>query len=403
AADFGFTDPGDSPANAFLAVTITTLPALGTLELSNVAVTAGQSIPVASIPNLTFTPVTNANGSPYTTFTFQVQDDGGTANSGVDLDPSANTMTVNVTSVNSAPAGTNGTVVAPEDGSYSFVAADFGFTDPNDTPANAFLAVTITTLPAAGSLTLSSNPVTAGQSVPVASIPNLTFTPAANANGSPYTTFTFQVQDNGGTAGGGVDLDPSANTMTVNVTAINDAPTVTTTGGTTAFTEDGGAVVVDSGVTVADIDSANLTSATVTITNPQDGTSEVLAGTSCAGLTVTPGLNSLSITGSQPVATYQTCLQSVTYDNTSQNPTAAPARTLSFVANDGSNPSTAANKTVSVAAADDGPVAVADAATVGEDSGATAVDVLANDTDVDAGTKLVASVTQPTNGTVVIT
>ena len=35
------------------------------------------------------------------------------------------------------------------------------------------------------------------------------FTPAANANGAAYASFTFQVQDDGGTANGGVDLDPT--------------------------------------------------------------------------------------------------------------------------------------------------------------------------------------------------
>ena len=34
------------------------------------------------------------------------------------------------------------------------------------------------------------------------------------------------MQDNGGTANGGVDLDQSANTFTVNVTPVNDAPTI---------------------------------------------------------------------------------------------------------------------------------------------------------------------------------
>ena len=38
-----------------------------------------------------------------------------------------------------------------------------------------------------------------------------------------------------------------------------------------------------------------------------------------------------------------------------------------------------------------------------EDAAATAIDVLANDTDVDGGPKTIASVTQPANGTVVIT
>ena len=68
-----------------------------------------------------------------------MQDDGGTANGGVDLDATANTMTVNVTAVNDAPAGTNNTVTTLEDTPYTFTAADFGFTDPNDSPANALL------------------------------------------------------------------------------------------------------------------------------------------------------------------------------------------------------------------------------------------------------------------------
>ena len=52
---------------------------------------------------------------------------------------------------------------------------------------------------------------------------------------------------------------------------------------------------------------------------------------------------------------------------------------------------------------DDAPVAVDDADTVLEDSGASPVNVLANDTDIDGGPKSIASVTQPANGTVVIT
>jgi hypothetical protein len=55
----------------------------------------------------------------------------------------------------------------------------------------------------------------------------LRFTPVPNGNGTPYATFTFQVQDDGGTLTGGVDLDPTARTMTLNVDAINDVPTMT--------------------------------------------------------------------------------------------------------------------------------------------------------------------------------
>ena len=49
------------------------------------------------------------------------------------------------------------------------------------------------------------------------------------------------------------------------------------------------------------------------------------------------------------------------------------------------------------------PVAVADTASITEDAPATLLDVLDNDTDTDGGPRSIASVTQPVNGTVVIT
>src|SRR5947199_126408 len=103
---------------------------------------------------MVFKPAANANGSPEARFTVQVQDDGGTGNGGVDLDQSPNTMTINVTGVNDAPAGTDTTDSTSESPAYTFTAADFGFTDPNDSPANNLLTVKITTLPSAGSGTL---------------------------------------------------------------------------------------------------------------------------------------------------------------------------------------------------------------------------------------------------------
>ncbi len=54
---------------------------------------------------------------------------------------------------------------------------------------------------------------------------------------------------------------------------------------------------------------------------------------------------------------------------------------------------------VTVTCVDDNPVAVNDAATVLEDSSNNAIDVLANDTDIDGGPKDVTAVTQPSNGT----
>lgn len=97
-SDFGFTDPNDSPVNLFNRVQVTTLPALGSLTLDGVAVSAGDFVTAAQLNSglLSFTPVTDGFGSPYTTFTFQVEDDGGTANDGVNLDQTARTMTIEV-------------------------------------------------------------------------------------------------------------------------------------------------------------------------------------------------------------------------------------------------------------------------------------------------------------------
>ena len=79
-----------------------------------------------------------------------MQDDGGTANGGVDLDQSPNTITINVTR-GERRAGRHRQDASRrnEDTPYTFAAADFGFTDPNDAPANSLAAVKITTLPAA--------------------------------------------------------------------------------------------------------------------------------------------------------------------------------------------------------------------------------------------------------------
>src|SRR5205085_1661974 len=140
-----------------LAVEITTLPTAGTLTLSGGAVTAGQIIAATNITarKLVFTPAANANGTGYASLTFQVQDNGGTGNGGVDTDQSPNTLTINVTSVNDAPAGTDATITTLEDTAHIFPAADCAILFPYTTLFRSLLAVEITTLPTAGTLTLS--------------------------------------------------------------------------------------------------------------------------------------------------------------------------------------------------------------------------------------------------------
>src|SRR6185295_1608063 len=192
----------------------------GALTNNGVAVSAGQTVAAADIAAglLRFTPTANANGAGYASFSFQVQDNGGTANGGMDLDPTARTMTVNVTAVNDAPAGANNTVTLQQDGAYVFSSADFGFSDSD---GNVLAGVVIGTAPAGGAMTDNGVPVTAGQAVSVADIAagRVRYTPAAGASGSPYASFTFRVQDGGGSANGGADTDAIARTMTIDVIA----------------------------------------------------------------------------------------------------------------------------------------------------------------------------------------
>ena len=128
---------------------------------------------------------------------------------------SAATVTVTAAaSTNTAPMAADKTVTTGEDRAYAFTADDFGF---DDADAGATLAsVTIVTVPAAGTLALDGTAVMADDVVTKAQIDGdmLTFTPARDAHGDPYTTFTFTVND-------GTDDSASAYTMTIDVT---DAP-----------------------------------------------------------------------------------------------------------------------------------------------------------------------------------
>ena len=257
AVDFGFSD---SDGNALLTVKITTLPAAGSLTLDGNPVVEGDFITATDIADgkLVFTPDADGNGSGYANFTFQVQDDGGTDNGGVDLDQTANTITIDVNAVNDEPSGADATVATNEDTAYTFVAADFGFSDSD---GNALLTVKITTLPAAGSLTLDGNPVVEGDFITATDIADgkLVFTPDADGNGSGYGNFTFQVQDDGGTDNGGVDLDQTANTITIDVNAVDDPATAKDDAFTTAenaVLAGGSSVFADNGSgSDSDIDS----------------------------------------------------------------------------------------------------------------------------------------------------
>jgi VCBS repeat-containing protein len=154
-ADFGFSDV--DTGDTLQAVTVTSLPAAGSLKLNGVAVTANQSGHRRRHHRrqTRLHPAANANGAGYASFDFKVSD--GTA-----LSDSAYTMTVNVTPVNDAPTASHRTVTTNEDTARILAVADFGFSDVDT--GDTLQAVTVTSLPAVGSLKLNGVAVTANQS-----------------------------------------------------------------------------------------------------------------------------------------------------------------------------------------------------------------------------------------------
>jgi len=458
ASDFGYTDPDASQTLA--AVRIDSVPAAGGLLLNGVAVTAGTLVPASEIAagHLTFVPAANANGAPYASFTFSVQDSAGAfdpapntlsfsvspvndppvarndlastaintpatiavlANdtdvdgdplqvTGATLDdptrgsvainpdgtlaftPAANstgsvvihytvadpsgasstaTVTVNVGNKN-PPDGADATVTIAEDTSRSFAPADFGFSDAD--AGQTLTNVRIDVLPAAGTLTLNGAPVPAGAVVGVGDLANLVYTPAPNGNGNAYASFAFSVQDSAGA------FDPVPNTLTINVTPVNDAPVaLNDVGAGPEDTPQSGNVLAND----SDVDGNALVVTQYTIGGVAHaaGTPATLAGIGTllinadGSYTYTPATN---YNGPVPVATY-----------TLSDGTVTQSATLSL----------------SVTPVNDAPDAVDDLASAAINT-PTTIAVLANDTDADGDALTVtgALLADPTRGTVVV-
>ena len=121
-----------------------------------------------------------------------MQDNGGTANGGVDLDQSANTITVNVKPVNDKPtaAASPASLTFNEDGAAQTVA----LSGADQETGAADLTFTITHAPTRGTLKHGATPLATGDTF-TNSPQDVTFTPAANDNGSD--NFKFTVTDRG--------------------------------------------------------------------------------------------------------------------------------------------------------------------------------------------------------------
>jgi hypothetical protein len=130
---------------------------------------------------------------------------------------------------------------------------------------------------------------------------------------------------------------------------VDAPPTVTTTASALSYTEGNGPVAIDPNVTVGDPDNATLAGATVSITGNYAGSQDTLGFTNQNGISGNYANGVLTLSGTATLASYQAALRSVTYTNSSSDPSTL-TRTVSFVVSDGVASSTAASRAITVTA-----------------------------------------------------
>ena len=182
---------------------------------------------------LSYTPASNKVG--VATITVYIQDDGGTANGGFDNtsdDPKS--FTITVTGVNDEPIiNTVSDITVNEDASLQTISLSGigagGGTDENSQTLSLNVTSSNTTIIPTPTISYSSANPTG----------TLNYTPAANqfTSGSPVV-LTVTLQDNGGTANSGDDT--KVITININVTSVNDQPTLADITNPTVVLEDAG-------------------------------------------------------------------------------------------------------------------------------------------------------------------
>jgi large repetitive protein len=325
---------------------------------------------VSSSGTLTFTPGANRNGVAH--LTVVAKDNGGTANGGVDTS-AGRSLTITVAAVNDVPSFTagSGPTVNEDSGAASLA-----------TWATAISAGPNESTQMVNFVLFSDDNASMFSAAPaVSATGTLSFTPAANANGVAHVA--FKIHDNGGTANGGVDTSASQS-VTITVTAVNDAPSYTAGSGPTV-NEDSGAASIPSWATAISVGPANEAGQTVTFqvtSNSNPNLFSVAPAVSSTGtLTFTPGANR------NGVAT----LIVVAKDN-------------GGTALGGVDGSAGHSLTITVTPVNDPPNPSADSVNIAENAPATVINVLANDNSLPDGPEVltITAVSAPAHGTVTI-
>jgi hypothetical protein len=326
---------------------------------------------------------TDAGGDNVYDVTVQVSDGAG----GTDTQDIA----VTVTNVNEAPVNAvPGTQTVAEDtplaiGGLSVADVDGNLSTLQLSVGNGSITVTLSGgATISGGANASATLTLAGSSAQInAALATLSYQGNADFNGSD--TLTVLATD----AAALTDSD----TVAITVSAANDAPMVSAIESTAlATTENDAAAAITSTLVLGDVDNANLTGATVQIAANFVAGEDVLAFTNQNGISGSwnAGTGVLTLSGSATVAQYQAALRSITYINSSDNPSTA-TRTVSFVVSDGAANSNTGTRDIGIAAVNDAPVIGSDgagsSASIAVAEGQTVVTTVTS-SDVDGGTAM---------------
>ena len=167
-----------------------------------------------------------------------------------------------------------------------------------------------------------------------------------------------------------------AEQLTITITDVNEAPELSgIESGALAYTENDPAAAITSTLVVSDPDGDGLAAATVQITGNHSSSEDRLSFTDTADIEKTAPFDTATGTlslravggGTKPLATWETALRDVRYENLSDDPSIG-TRTVAFQVDDGgttANLSNVATRDISVSGANDAPVASDDTFTAG--------------------------------------
>jgi len=127
------------------------------------------------------------------------------------------------------PVGRDTSVTILEDQDHTFAENEFPFSDSD---GHSFAGIQIITTESAGDLEYNGTDV--ANNTIVADVTQLVISPESDANGTPYSTFVFKLIDSNG------EYSTANYIFTVDVTAVNDMPTITAVSNPSAILEDAG-------------------------------------------------------------------------------------------------------------------------------------------------------------------